>query len=201
MSKLLRVNISTGNSKLGPIKSVSLPPGKACGKAAKYCFHHCYDRRHVSGRFPQVMVTRGINLFMARYMRGTYFAQIADTCRSTRAKRFRWHVGGDILDQNYLDLMYQTAESCPETQFLCFTKRHDLEYKWPKDSGNLVIVMSQWPGLQVPLMPVVCAHDYAWVTTDVRRYADSKKRQTCPGSCTNCWACWQRGKDVEFDIH
>ena len=39
---------------------------------------------------------------------------------------FRFHVGGDIIDNIYFDYMVAIARDFPETKFLAFTKKYEI---------------------------------------------------------------------------
>ncbi len=76
-------------------------------------------------------------------------SDIKDIIAFKHAKLFRWFVGGDIYNTETLDMMIAVANSCPDTQFMAFTKCYDL---LPVDGGdipsNLNIVLSAWKDYQ-----------------------------------------------------
>jgi len=83
----------------------------------------------------------------------------------------------------------------PDTKFVCFTKRFDLDYsRLPK---NLKIFFSLWPGMSLPKFPRNVHKAWTQDGTETRM---SKKVRECPGSCTGCMTCWE-GADVLFHLH
>lgn len=188
------VHISMANAKMGHIPSVSLSPITSCPKHAP-CKKDCYACR--MSRYPTVAQSWASNLHEARHNRDSYFAEIAAFFVMFRPSFFRWHVAGDILDQDYLERMADLARRYPDTRFLCFTKMHGLTYyHLPR---NLVVVFSMWPGWgdTVKHMP------RAWMQdgTETRVPADAIH---CPGNCETCGMCWtlpQLGRDVVFNKH
>jgi hypothetical protein len=122
-------------------------------------------------------------------------------CKSKRRniKYFRFHVGGDIPNQQYYDLMVMTAKVCPDIKFLTYTKKYDLDFGTPPD--NLSIVISTWPGWDLP--PKECA-DLPWSYVQDNTEDRVMNAITCPGLCESCRVCWdlkRLGKNVEFHYH
>lgn len=193
-----RMAVSSSNSKIGKIGNVSLTPVKSCRNCAG-CKAQCYAMK----AYRQYTGTRASwdsNFELARTDRAAYFAMV----RSWIAKRkkpprfFRWHVAGDILDQNYVTGMCDIARQFPETRFLAFTKRYDLNYSGRP--GNLEVVFSAWPG-----MPIKRARgiQVAWVQDGTEnRIPDNAV--LCTGNCEACGMCWDLAKskhDVYFHLH
>jgi len=191
-----RVTISTGNSKLGSIPSVSLPPGTSCIAGAP-CRRECYANKAMR-MFPSARAAWRKNWRLQRDRRDDYFADISEYIETRAPRYFRWHVSGDIPDQDYLQRMFATARAFPETRFLAFTKRHGLDFRGrPK---NLVIVLSMWSG---GFGNVRKGLPRAWYQdgTETRVPADAVE---CPGNCEHCGMCWALptlGRDVVFHKH
>jgi len=193
------VKISNGNSKMGKIPSVSLPPIKACGKDVP-CKSDCYALKAYR-LYPTTRKAWDHNLECYNQNPDLYFASIGNWLVKHQPRFFRWHVAGDILDQFYLDKMRDIAKTFPKIKFLAFTKRIDLTYHFLPD--NLSIVFSMWPGfgkqLQHVAMPKAWLHDPANI--DPRIPGDALE---CPGNCDNCGMCWHLknlNKDVVFYKH
>jgi len=139
-----------------------------------------------------------MNSHLAHTEPETYFSMIDQYLAKKEPTLFRWHVAGDILDQNYVDQMVELAQKYPQTKFLAFTKMHELDYS--AAPSNLSIVASRWPG------------DSLQPTTDLRQAWMQDGTETrvpentleCSGSCSTCNACWDLkalNKDVLFNIH
>lgn len=186
----LKVKISNGNTKMGRIKSVSLPPVVTCRKDAP-CIKKCYARRLM--RYPNVRNAYDNNLSLYKQDSGEYFAQVEHIARLERF--FRWHVAGDIPDVEYLANMCYIAIKCEDTQFLCFTKQHEIVNKYIgmgfRIPHNLSLIFSEWEGLELNNphnLPT------AKVITQEQADAMQDKRFLCGGNCEHCVinkvGCW-----------
>jgi hypothetical protein len=63
--------------------------------------------------------------------------------------RFRYFVAGDIPDQNFLTMAKRVAAKHPDTKFLVFSKRHDLNLAIGHGT-NLAVWRSMWEGWGEP---------------------------------------------------
>lgn len=204
------IHISKGNSKLGDkIANISLVPIQDCANS-KFCSKKCYALKSYR-MYPNVRKCWGENSEMAWNDRENYFLQIADYLNNKKPRYFRWHVAGDILDQNYLDNMISMAIIFPMTRFLCFTKRFDLDYRTnPKyewedtEPGNLSFIFSMWPGMPMPSWPRMYGMKFAWMQDGSEdRHAKGGYRM-CPGSCASCKKCWTNEDSMDnvvFHMH
>lgn len=201
---MLKVNLSKGNSKMGKVMSVSLPPIKSCG-AALPCFKSCYAAK-LSRLRPNVRAAWENNWRMVVTDRSEYFRQISDAIRAKPPELFRWHVAGDIVDGDYLTGMLSLAREFPGVRFLAFSKKAELIGLYRaavRRAKNLSVVLSMWPGLEVP-PNIVKAFPTAWMRDhkdpDPRIPANAK---TCGGDCDKCGLCWgmKVGEAVVFDKH
>lgn len=190
------VTISLVNRKLGRIANISLPPCKSCAPDVP-CRKQCYALKAYR-MYKGVRAAWDANLVLAALHREEYFEGIREFLQSTKVNKFRWHVAGDILDQNYYDWMAETATNFPSVQFLCFTKRHDLDFA-TNHPANLTIVLSMWPGWgdTAKDMP------RAWLD-DGHETRIPDTAVVCPGNCEACAACFALGgicHDVTFKLH
>jgi hypothetical protein len=187
----LKPKISPGNMKLGKISNISLPPIKTCVKGVPCADGKCYALK-AWRQYPGVRKAWQDNLQCYIEDQDNYFAYIAGYIHSKGLKHFRWHVGGDIPDRDYLRGMIAVAAVSPDTLFLAYTKRYDY---FPTDlPKNLRIVLSAWPGYPLPdaNMPI------AWLSHDHRRVNGAIE---CPNNCDKCLKCFGTTKDVVFHIH
>jgi hypothetical protein len=194
-----KARISAGNSKLGNIPNISLTPVKACGNCSA-CASKCYALKAYR-QYPATKAAWDHNLKLAFRDRDAFFLSVHEYLSSRPVKRFRWHVSGDILDQDYLDRMSALARIHEGTRFLAFTKMHNLDYSQAPE--NLEIVFSMFPGMPEPTASWFPIIRKAWYQdgTETRIPANAKK---CPGSCENCKACFtlsKQGRDVWFKAH
>ena len=199
---MIRIAISKGNTKLGNVPNLSLPPGPegSCRKDAP-CWTSglCYARK-AWRQYPNVREAWTRNWDLWKENPAEFEDQVNAYVSEKKPPRFRWHSGGDIPDQNYFDMMVRVATKNPGTKFLAFTKRYGLDLDHKCD--NLSIVLSRWPGLEFPeeLDDKPQAH-----------FKDGDKSTgsgaPCAGSCKKCNMCWTLGEgggtfgDVLFTKH
>ena len=130
-----------------------------------------------------------------------FFTDISRYIEYERVLHFRWHVGGDIPDSTYLDLMINLAEKRPLTRFLAFSKRYEWLLASPRLPQNLRIIVSAWPGLELPEF-ISRRYPVAWLDdgTDERIPADAHR---CIGCCSHCYSCWsfKAGSHIVFRKH
>ena len=143
------VSISNKNDKLGDIKSVSLPAIKTCNPLAP-CFKFCYARKLAAYR-SSVGRSYENNFNVLNNDRDAYFAQIKAIAFMERV--FRYHVSGDIPDEDYFRRMIKLAEEVPTCTFFTYTKQFAIvnnvigERKASKKRTlpkNLIILFSGW---------------------------------------------------------
>jgi hypothetical protein len=150
--------------------------------------------------YPNVRKAWDGNLRLWEKSPGVFFDEVDKYLFTHKPERFRWHVGGDIPDEDYLAMMEDIAWNFRQTSFLCFTKRYDLVQG--RGAANLQIVLSAWPGLDFPLNS---GFPEAWLADDPR--APLKETHIrCPGNCGECgYQCWNilrdrvDGMNVIFD--
>lgn len=189
------MKISKGNSKLGKIPNISMTPIRSCGNCAS-CRKDCYALKAYR-QYPATRKAWDHNYRQAVNDRATYFAGIKEYLTAKAPKFFRWHVSGDILDQNYLAHMERTAYLFPGTRFLVFTKMHGLNYS--KAPDNLRIRFSMWPGMDcIGSGPGGAMRAWMQDGTETRIPKGAVK---CPGNCENCKACFNSKRDVYFNKH
>ena len=191
----MKVKISDGNSKLGKIPNISLPPVKACGNCEE-CAKDCYALKFFR-MYPTVRNAWSGNWNCYKKSPVDYWDSIRQYLSKKAPKYFRWHVAGDVVDQDYLDKMSEIARDNPDTTFLVFTKMYELNYANVPD--NLSVIISAWPGKELfnpSGLPVAYMQDGH--ETRVENAIE------CPGLCQTCGMCFQLqklGKNVVFDKH
>ena len=170
------ISISKGNSKLGAISSVSLPPVKTCRVCD--CFLKCYAKKYLRIR-PNVKRAYENNLNILETDPETYWREVEASIMMSRF--FRFHVSGDIPDFDYLGHMVEIAKRNPHCEILCFTKKYELVNEFMDLCGefplNLHMILSGWVNLPCSGNCTLCA------TTD-----------------GGCWAL-KNGEQVVFDEH
>ena len=176
--------------------NISLLPGRTCNGAP--CYKDCYARKFMFRPTVNEAWTENTAYYFADPL--GFFGDIISAIEKDRPCFFRWHVAGDIPDQQYLNFVIRIAKRFPDIAFLIFTKRYELSYAGIPD--NLSIVFSAWPGYKKPPRKASIA-GIAWMNdgTESRVPIDALN---CPGSCETCGMCWElkkTGRDVVFHKH
>ena len=197
------VSISSGNSKMGAIKSVSLPSIITCRLCD--CNFKCYANKLERLR-PNVCNAYKNNLDILQTDPDQYWREVEAAIMTSRY--FRFHVSGDIPDAEYLHRMIEVAERNQHCEILCFTKKFSLVNNYIGANGNLPgnlhMTFSGWPGLRMenPFhLPEAHVRFKNGATT-----ARADAHQCC-GNCTECAitdsGCWVLlpGEQVIFDEH
>lgn len=188
------VKISKGNIKTGKIPAVSLTPVKSCGNC-KYCREKCYAIKSYR-QYPAVRKAWDGNYNLYKRDPEGYFTGIAEYLLNSMPEFFRFHVSGDIPDQEYLDSIKELSRAFPDVKFLVFTKMFDFNYS--NTPENLSIVFSMFPGMKKPTknFPIAYAINEGDIIPD--------NSINCPGNCETCGVCWNLkhiDKNVYFHMH
>ena len=200
----MNISISSKNSKMGAIPSISLPAGETCRKDCK-CYEECYARKLERIR-PNVHAAYKNNLDILIKQPDTYWREVEAQIMVSRF--FRWHVSGDIVDSTYFNNMIKISDRNPHCEMLCFTKRYDIVNEFLKVGGiipsNLHVIFSGWLGMKME-------NPYNLPEAHVK-YSDgsttaSQNAKPCGGNCTNCaltnGGCWslKSGEQIVFKKH
>ena len=181
----IKMCISDGNTKIGRVMNVSLPPMLSCGNCSE-CKHWCYDIK-ANLQYPNVVDARVRNWTIFLRNRDEFFNRIEAKIRRRRKhKYFRWHVSGDIVDLDHLMRIIAVARNYPEFVFWTYTKMYSIvnEYcrKYGKESvpSNLSIMFSEWRGLPM---------DNPFGFAEFRVHFEDEPIPDCykcPGNCDIC---------------
>jgi len=183
------IHIISGNNKIGKTANISLPPVISCRKLP--CNKECYAIKlykwgHVA------RVAWDANLKLAQENREAYFTMIRRHLLRATPEYFRWHVSGEILDQEYLDQMKKIAFDFFFVSFLVYTKQYSFDFS--DTPNNLTVILSAWPGVEMPHT----ALPLAFIETDTRAFNTFE----CEGKCETCRKCWGlRNKNVVLKKH
>ena len=180
----MNIKISSGNTKLGSIPNLNLPPVKTCREGVP-CAKDCYAMK-AWRQYPNVRSAWQSNLDLYKNDPHTFFGRLHKYLRIHRPYVFRVHSAGDIPDEKYWDYLRRVMPMYPETTFLIFTKRYD--YDFIGLPSNVSVVLSIWPGLELPDNTDL---PWAWLKDDSRMPADAYYSM-CPGSCDDCRVCWDK---------
>lgn len=208
--KNLRVSISTDNTKMGPVASVSTLPFLTCpARCSGTCGVYCYAAKLANLR-RNVRESYARNTALAIRDLPEFMHQVDDAVKGFRF--FRWHVSGDILNDVYFSYMVRIAANSPHTEFLVFTKRFEIVNEYVAENGesipaaiptNMHILFSGGPGVDM-------INPYGFPETTViinDSDFDDTKMKYCGGDCFNCacrgLGCWQAktGDTIAFKKH
>lgn len=198
----LKVSISNGNSKMGHIPSVSLPPIVTC-KNCSSCAKKCYAAK-LCRIYKSVRNAYTRNLEILEENRDTYFNQV--TAAAMMSGFFRFHVSGDIVDIDYLDRMCKTARKCKNTRFLAFTKNYEdvnTYFKTHKKPRNLQVVFS----LPFNGATIDNPHNLPTAAVILKGTEPADNWKICGGNCQECACrgvgCWElkKGETIAFYEH
>lgn len=202
----LHVSISRGNSKMGAVPSVSLPPIKTCSpEAVKHCGRKCYVKRYVSRR-KTVRDAYERNLYLLNNDPVKFWREVNAAIAMTT--RFRFGVSGDIPDMAYLLGIFAAAQHNPHCQILCFTKQYKIVNthlsRFRTLPDNLHIIFSAWKGLPMENpynLPEahVFYRDGTTTAKDGARYCSGNCYE-CAMTNVNCWSL-KKGEQIIFKEH
>ena len=205
----MKITISNTNSKLGGfIPSINLPAGKTC-RADAPCQKGCYAKKG-NWLYKNVQQSMTNNLLIYLTSSEMYFRQIIKYLNNgdISYKFFRWHSSGDIVDYDYLKGIFEVAKACPQTKFLCFTKKFQLvnNYLYEIDNKipeNLKIVFSGWDNTFEIDNPYNLPTTYVRFKDETKNTLIPEFAIPCIGKCYECKSCWslEKGQSVVFSKH
>ena len=183
----LMIHISAGNNKLGSIMNISIPPVVTCSNCGS-CSKYCYAVRSYN-RFTGTAAGWNENYLLFLTDPILYFNCISYAVRTQRF--FRWHVSGDIVNQEYLTGMIRVANENPKCEFLAFTKAYQI-VNTAIDNGavipsNLHLLFSAAPGVEMPNPYNIpeCHINFADPALDTY-CGGAEYEYHCTGNCTEC---------------
>lgn len=196
-----------GNIKLGKaVINISLPPVLSCQNGIP-CYKDCYALKAYR-QYPNTRKAWNRNLKLYLTNADEYFTQINSRLERVgkESYRFRWHVGGDILDIRYLTGMIGIAVNNPKGQFLAYTKNYGLFADIEKSElpSNFALYASVWPNYAFPEFIRKGGHKIAWLDNDqIENRVIKEKVFLCSASCQECYHCWDNtnDNDVMFKAH
>jgi len=201
------VSISSGNTKMGKVTSVSLLPLLTChGRCDGTCEDKCYAVKLAILR-PSVMKAYARNTAVFLISPVDYFKAVERAMATSRY--FRFHVSGDIPNQNksgYLEMIAYLCNKYTTCNVLMFTKQYETVNKFIHDNGsipkNLHILFSGWTNLK-PENPYNLPETTVYVKDE-----DFRPEWTaCGGNCLDCalhcGGCWdaKSGDTIAFKMH
>lgn len=206
------LTLTTGNSKMGRVLNISLPPPQTCDTSLPCYKSGCYAMRTAYGLYPEVRAAWNGNLQVWMRSRDRYIDAVDAAIDKAKPDLFRWHVGGDIpgwlsdAHAYIVDAICGIAKRHPDVRFWSTTKKHflvSLHRRAIAACPNLTVMLSMWPGLEADGR-LLRHWPTAWVNDpknpDPRIPKDARP---CSGRCDTCAACWgmKAGESVVFKKH
>lgn len=185
------------------VPSISLRPILDCGNCSS-CSRSCYDFRN-DFIYDSQYRSRAKNFVVWTKNPRLYFDEISTFCK--RQVSFRWHIGGDIVNDEYLKGMIRVAKENKHCRFLCFTKMFSLcnEYfSKHRKPRNLQIIYSGWVGQDMD-NPHNFPTAHPIFPSGETSAMDGAK--LCTGNCSECLisrkGCWslKKGEQITFIAH
>ena len=204
--KDLHISVSRGNSKMGAVPSVSLPPVKTCSpEAVKFCGRKCYVKRYVMRRQKTVGAAYERNLYILQNDSEKFWREVNGAV--AMATHFRFGVSGDIPDVYYLANMVEIALHNPHCEILCFTKQYAIVNSYLSTRtfpDNFHTIFSAWKGLPMDNpynLPEahVFYRDGTTTAKDGARYCSGNCYE-CAMTNANCWSL-KPGEQIIFKEH
>ena len=195
------VSISKNNKKMGSIPSISFPPIITCGNCQE-CAKKCYALKMAKFR-PSIGTAWENNL--KEWKNNPQAVKFAILNASITSGYFRYFVGGDIINTEFLKMMVEVAETVKTCQFLAFTKKYELVNDFIKNGGkipdNLHLIFSEWDkAIRNP-------YNLAKSKVIFKGEAEPQNDKICGGNCIDCIckgvACWtlKSGETIHFYEH
>lgn len=202
------VSISSGNTKMGKVASVSLLPILTCpARCNGTCGDKCYAKKLALLR-PTVARAYARNTVVARLAREEFFDAVNDAMK--KVEYFRFHVSGDIPSVQYFRRVVRSCINNPHCQVLLFTKRFEIvnwyiEHENPLPE-NLHCLFSGWTNLN-PTEAGFNPHNLPETTVYAKDEDIRPEWNLCGGNCLDCaihdGGCWaaKPGETIAFKIH
>ena len=202
------MKISLTNSKLGDkIPSLNLPIEGTCRGDAPCRKSGCYAKK---GNWIYKNVQESLKQNLKEFLTDSdkFFDDIINWINNDDVtyKFFRWFSSGDIVNYKFLKGMVRVALACPQTKFLCFTKKFNLVncfLEFGDLPENLRIVFSGWDKDFKVDNPFNLPMTYINFKDKSKNAKIDEYAIPCTGSCRTCKACWslQKGQSVYFNQH
>lgn len=183
----VNIHISGGNTKLGSIMNISLPPVVTCHNCGN-CSKYCYAVRSYN-RFNSTAAGWNENYILFIMDPEKYFYEISKAVKTQRF--FRWHVSGDIVNESYFHGMIRVAAENPKVEFLAFTKAYEIVntaiVRGAVIPDNLHILFSAAPGNNMPNPFKIPECHVNFADPALNTYCGGAEYvYNCTGNCTEC---------------
>ena len=197
-----RISISAGNTKMGAIRSFSLPPILTCPNGCP-CAAKCYAAKICRLR-PAVRAAYQRNYDMLQTDPGAVYGALEREL--TMSRHFRFHVSGDFYSAEYFAHVVELVRNNPACNVLAFTKQFDVVNAWIDNNGplpeNFKLIFSEWGD-----MAVNNPHKLPQSAVIFKGSEPRDNWAICPGNCFECacrgTGCWtlKSGETIAFYEH
>ena len=194
--------ISPGNSKLGKIPSISLPPGETCPGQTEACAKACYASKYMK---VFTSTARAYSSNLDSVLTEDWQVVVIRKLAKTQPAKFRIHVAGDFFSVGYIQAWTKIAGMFPKTQFLAYTR----SWRVPK----LRRALEPFRALPNVVLFASCDEQAwraprGWKNAHMGIPTYPQDSILCPGygpkelQCDACGLCFRKlGPDVHFPIH
>ena len=156
--------------------------------------------------FQNVIKANARKTWLSRYDIDFMVRAIIAQVNADHIKICRIHASGDFDSMAYVNAWRRIVKECPDTTFLCFTKRYNVVNSYIDNNGplprNLKVLFSGWHNLK-PINP----HNLPETTVYKRHEMPDPNWLLCGGNCSECscrgCGCWkaEKGETIAFKIH
>lgn len=183
------------------IPTFSIPAIKTCPNHTPHCKQFCYARK-AERSFKYVLPSREENF--KESLSDDFVEQVGKYLKRNKPKLFRLHESGDFYNQEYLDKWFIICRNNPDTRFLVYTKRWDLN--WKGKPANLIRYWSIWDDTQNPPPDGPKAYVVDDGKGKISQYPVPTDACICEKEdqivkCEKCMHCYAGVSDVIFRIH
>ena len=193
--------LPSGNSKVGKVRTFSLPAYATCPGASAWCLKNCYAAR-IERLRPNCHTAYSRNLTLS-LLPDTFVSNMVESLPED-TPLVRIHVGGDFYCQDYIQAWEEICRARPWTRFWSYTRSWTLNRMLPslerlRDLPNIQLFASTDPDM--PLPPN--GWRKAYINKDFRAEGiHCPHQQGKAGSCLSCGYCFKdRLGDVIFTVH
>ncbi len=193
--------IPEGNSKVGNVRTFSLPAYATCPGASAWCLKHCYAARIERIR-PNCRMAYARNLALSLDPETFVHRMLKSLPEDTPLVRI--HVGGDLYSIDYIQAWEEICHARPLTRFWSYTRSWTLSKMLPllerlKDLPNVQLFASVDTDMPMPPM----GWRKAFIAIDHRAEGiHCPHQQGKAESCLECGYCFKNNRgDVIFTVH
>lgn len=162
----LPILLSLGNTKISRIVALFDLPALYTCPAAKACRKYCTSLKAQVGKWKGVPQARWRNFWASLY-NPNYVDQMVAKIQASGLKWVRFHISGDLYNQQYVQKIAEIARRLPQVHFFLYTKSLHLNLKPLTTLPNFTVIRSF--GGHYDRRINKAKHNYARVITDPKQ--------------------------------